>query len=224
MTGIHQRDRSSSGSGSSTAVCDAGGGVVRDHLRRAGRRDPAATAVVGKIGVASTGCPARTRSRSWRISSAVWYRLSGFFASARMITASRSGETSRFSREGGTGCSSTCFEATATGRVADERRPSGDHLVQHAAERVDVGAAVDGLPLRLLGRQVRRGPEHRRGLLDRLLRVADPRDAEVRDLHVARRGDHDVAGLDVAVDDALVVRGGERVGDVDRRCRSRVAA
>ena len=41
-------------------------------------------------------------------------------------------------------------------RVADERRPPGEHLVQHAAERVDVRAPVDRLALRLLGRQVRR--------------------------------------------------------------------
>ena len=31
-------------------------------------------------------------------------------------------------------------------RVAGERAPSRQHLVEHAAERPDVGALVDGLP------------------------------------------------------------------------------
>jgi hypothetical protein len=40
--------------------------------------------------------------------------LSGFFASAFMITASSSGETSGLILEGGVGVSSTCLDATVT--------------------------------------------------------------------------------------------------------------
>ena len=56
------------------------------------------------------------------------------------------------------------------------------------------------------------------------------RDAEVHDLHqvaaVARLGDHDVVGLEIAVHDAHVVRDGERVGRLadDRRRRASAAS
>ena len=57
--------------------------------------------------------------------------------------------------------------------------------------------------------------------------VDDPRQPEVEHLHVAVGADHDVLGLDVPVDDAGGVRGGERArhlpADVDRR-RERLRA
>ena len=40
-----------------------------------------------------------------------------------------------------------------------ERRAAGQHLVEHAAERPDVGPLVDGLPARLLGAHVGGGAE-----------------------------------------------------------------
>jgi hypothetical protein len=43
-----------------------------------------------------------------------------------------------------------------------------------------------------------------------------PRQAEVEDLHLPGVAHHDVAGLDVAVDDALGVRRLERLGDLLR--------
>ena len=52
-------------------------------------------------------------------------------------------------------------------------------------------------------------------------------DAEVGDLHPALAGHQDVAGLDVAVDEAPVVRGGERagrLGDEPRRGARRQGA
>ena len=103
--GIHHRRRSPSpgSTGGSTAVGGPDGAIrwVR--------------ALSGRSGVAWTVWPSRARSRSARISSASWYRLSGFFARAFMITASSPGATSRFSFEGGVGCSSTCLDATITG-------------------------------------------------------------------------------------------------------------
>ena len=88
-----------------------------------------------------------------------------------------------------------------------------EHLVEHAPERVDVGARVDGLALRLLGREVRGGADHRRGLRRRGVAL-HPRDAEVHHLHLAGARDHHVRGLDVAVHDAVRVRGLQRRRDL----------
>ena len=48
--------------------------------------------------------------------------------------------------------------------LAGERRPAGDHLVHHDAERVEVAARVGLGALGLLGREVRRRAHHRAGL------------------------------------------------------------
>ena len=98
-------------------------------------------------------------------------------------------------------------------RVARERRDAGDHLVEHDAERVHVAATVDGKALRLLGREVGGGAHHRTGLGEPVAR-AGARDAEVGDLHVARSGQQHVAGLHVAVHDAVAVRERERGRDL----------
>ena len=88
------------------------------------------------------------------------------------------------------------------------------HLVEHDAEGVDVAAPVDSEPLGLLGREVGRGPHHEPGLGDLLVDADRPGDPEVGHLDLAVGGDEDVAGLDVAVDDPVAVRVGERLGDV----------
>ncbi len=44
-------------------------------------------------------------------------------------------------------------------RLAVEEAPAGEHLVEHDAERPDVGAAVDRSAGRLLGRHVGGGAE-----------------------------------------------------------------
>ena len=97
-------------------------------------------------------------------------------------------------------------------RVAGERRTAGEHLVQHAAGGIQVGAHVDGLAASLLGREVLRGADHALGLGHRGSGIVERAgDAEVHDLDHALLGDHDVAGLDVAVDDAHAMRVFERV-------------
>ena len=95
-----------------------------------------------------------------------------------------------------------------------EGRPADDHLIQHDAEGVDVAAEVDGAALGLLGREVGGRAHHGARLGEGLLGVAAPGDAEVGDLDLAAGVDQHVAGLDVAVDDAVLVGEGQRGGDV----------
>jgi hypothetical protein len=96
----------------------------------------------------------------------------------------------------------------------DERRPPRDELVEDAAEGVQVGARVDGVAASLLRREVVRRADDRAGAGRDAALVAELRDAEVEDLREvlarARLHQHDVARLHVAVDDARVVRLGER--------------
>ena len=100
----------------------------------------------------------------------------------------------------------------------------GDHLVHDRAERVDVAARVGGATGGLLGRHVL-GRAHRHAgagqpALARGLGLGRLRDAEVEHLDdvggAVARDQEDVLGLEIAVDDALAVRGGERAADLRR--------
>jgi hypothetical protein len=88
-----------------------------------------------------------------------------------------------------------------------ERAAPDEGLVQRDAERVDVRAPGQRQLLRgeLLGGHVGEGAEDlpRRG--QRVARRLEPREAEVGELHRAGRGDEDVRGLHVAVQDAVLV-------------------
>ena len=115
-------------------------------------------------------------------------------------------------------------------RVAGETLPAGRHLVEHDAEREQVGARIEILAARLLGRHVgdgadggadhagevlRRGfPGRRRFRLRRRRVGGELGQAEVEHLHLAAPGDEDVRGLDVAVKDALAVRRVQRIGNL----------
>ena len=116
--------------------------------------------------------------------------------------------------------------------VTAEGAAAGQHLVYEAAEGPEIRALVDGLPAGLLGRHIGRGPEDhphisdgRRGdrgkdpgRADRSwLGVADGlRQAKIQHLHRAIGSDLDVRRLQIAVDDAVIVGGFERVGDLAR--------
>ena len=89
-----------------------------------------------------------------------------------------------------------------------ERPHAAQQLVERDAEREQVAARRDGLAERLLGGGVAR----RAGGLG-VLALGDG-DAEVAQRRLALGVDPDVVGLDVAVDDAVGVRVGERVGDL----------
>ena len=112
-------------------------------------------------------------------------------------------------------------------RLAREGPSARQHLVEHRPEREDVGARVGGLAAHLLGRHVadrsqdrarlRRARGGRRAGLAAVAPAAFPfREAEVEDLQPALPGDEDVLRLQVAVDDPLVVRGGQGLGQLHR--------
>ncbi len=95
-------------------------------------------------------------------------------------------------------------EGLALAHRAIGREP-GEHLVQDHAEGIDVGRGGDGAGRDLLRRRVAQrhhAPaeprELARGARDFLL-VEELGDAEVQQLHAARRVDEDVVGLQVAV-------------------------
>ena len=102
--------------------------------------------------------------------------------------------------------------------LARERHLADQALVQHAPQRVEVGAPVDATGRHLLGTDVRHGAEQHPALGQAGHGVA-ARQAEVHDAqpHLAARLDrhHDVLGLDVAVHDGARVAVVERLGDTD---------
>ena len=99
-------------------------------------------------------------------------------------------------------------------RGTGEGRLTGQHLVQHGPEGVDIGARVEALVARrLLGAHVGRSPDRQAGLGQAIVRPRQgPRDAEVGDEGGAVGGEEQVLGLDVAVDHAVPVRVLERPG------------
>jgi hypothetical protein len=111
-------------------------------------------------------------------------------------------------------------------RVAPLERPSArEHLVEQDAEGEDVAARVDRVAPGLLGRHVGERPHDRalegavapapRGGV-RVPRRREAGEAEVEHLHETALGQHDVAGLDVPVDDAVLVRVGEGLRHLPR--------
>ncbi len=90
--------------------------------------------------------------------------------------------------------------------VAEEGRLTNHHLKQDDAQRIQVTAGVDGLALGLFRREVGGGSHDRPGLGQLVIGAAEgTSDTKVSHLHLTGLGDHDVAGLDVAVDRAVAM-------------------
>ena len=110
-------------------------------------------------------------------------------------------------------------------RLGSEGRSAGQQFIEDAPERPDVGPGINWQAARLFGAHVSGGAEHRAGARAR----RRDRDAlgsgfvaqglgepEVEHLHGAVRRQLDVGGFEIAVDDALFVRGFESAGELER--------
>ena len=100
--------------------------------------------------------------------------------------------------------------------VAGEGHVACEQLVEHDAERIDVGRRRHRLARRLLRREVVARAEHRPGLRDAVLDVERAGDAEVGDLGLAVSVQQNVLRLHVAVHDPVLVREAESLGDRER--------
>ena len=94
-----------------------------------------------------------------------------------------------------------------------ERHLAGDQLEQQDPGAVHVRPGIGPVVLDLLGRQVGHGPEQQAVGLARVSSLDGPGEAEVGDLDPAVLGDQDVLRLDVAMDVAGAVRGGQGLQD-----------
>ena len=159
-------------------------------------------------------------------SSALCTRCAGDLASRRWISGSTAGGTSVRERGEREAPDVDVRREHVAGALADERRPAAAQLEHDAAERVEIGAMIDRDAAALLRRHVRRRPHHRAGLRH-VHAVADVvagelGDPEVEQLdplaarHLRIGHQEDVVGLEIAMDDALGVRGGQRAGDLPR--------
>ena len=110
---------------------------------------------------------------------------------------------------------------------AGERPPSGQHFVQHDAEREDIAARVERLSDACSGDMYAAVPTmtpaarahvgHRGAASSDGARFVQFRQAEIGQLGVAALRDQNVLGLDVAVQNAGLVRRGESVGDAGQQ-------
>ncbi len=100
------------------------------------------------------------------------------------------------------------------------REPARDRVVHGRADREDIGPRVDRCAARLLRRHVRGRPDHLPVRRHRSGIRLDLRDAEVEQLHEivrdGRGGEEHVVRLDVAMNDACAMGGGERGQDLRR--------
>ena len=194
------------------------------------RPRPGRGAAAGRRG--SRGPRRRPAPSSWRASPMSRSRRRGSRSRQRRARARR-GPASRQGAPSQSISRVSTAARTSDDRLAVEQAPAGQHLEQDDAEGPDVGAPVDRLAPRLLGghvggraedeagrgaglgegRRLRQvGPDWRPS------RVAGPGlgETEVEHLDLPVRRHLDVRRLEVAVDDALLVRLLERLGDLLR--------
>ena len=101
------------------------------------------------------------------------------------------------------------------------------HFIDDGAQSENVRAAIDYFPPRLLGRHITGGAEHharprahllsrRLGRNDRRRLFSQFRQTEIENFHVAIRPQHDVLGLDIAMNDSRCMSGCQSVGNLNR--------
>jgi hypothetical protein len=94
----------------------------------------------------------------------------------------------------------------------------GCDLVEDTARGINIGARIGELGANLLGRHVRQRPELIVASAGRLLsgrRLQELRNPEVENLHAPVTRHHDIRGLQIAMDDSVVVRRLQAVGQLD---------
>ena len=175
----------------------------------------------GRGGRVASSRPSAACTSSSRAAAAVGGRSSGRRARRRDTASATAPGTSGAGTADGGRVALQAGDGDGAVRGARERGLAREALVQHEAQRVEVGPAVEREAEDLLGRQVLRRAHHH--VLGREVLVAALHglgDAEVRQLHAALGGDEDVARLDVAVDETglvgVVERGGHRSPDHER--------
>ena len=147
--------------------------------------------------------------------SASWKRCAGSLRSARITTASSAGDTAGLSCHRRHRLLRDLLERDRDRRLGVERQLPGQQLVEHDPDRVQVGARVDGMALRLLRREVLSGAHDRAGLGH--LGRSGARDPEVRDLRAPLVVDDHVVRLDVAVHDPAPVREARGLEDLQHQ-------
>ena len=111
-------------------------------------------------------------------------------------------------------------------RLTPESPPAAQHLIKDRSERKDVGPGVRRFAAHLFRRHVSHSTEHHarlresgceRGFLPFQSggRLRELGKAEVEDLQASFRGEENVLGFEVAVNNAFLVRRGESVRKLD---------
>ena len=105
-----------------------------------------------------------------------------------------------------------------------ERARASRHLVKHDAEGPDVAGHVHGLAAQLLGRHVRQRTDRDSSLRQRGMHLRHGgchlridgalRQTEIEHLHAAIRCNDDVVAFQIPMDDAALVRVGQRIGQL----------
>ncbi len=100
-------------------------------------------------------------------------------------------------------------------RVGVEWQLAGGQLIEHHAERVEVGAVIARLAQPLLRRHIGRGPDRRArgGVAWPGENLGDP---EVGEDHTPAGVHHHVRGFDIAVDHVVLVSVSQRLSDLAR--------
>ena len=99
------------------------------------------------------------------------------------------------------------------------RHAADQHLVEDDAEAVQIRASIQLLAARLLGAHVVRRAHHRAGARHARRRIIGAGDAEIGQRRGAVIAQQDVVGLDVAVDETLLLRVVDRAGDFARHAQ-----